>query len=151
MSEAYDLFGHHRQRAKGIAGEREVRRMLDVREIQYDWMGYEDQRYRHQRADILTNEYAIEVKRREKGGFLSEWWAQACFAAKHHGKRPAVAYRFDRNKWRIRVEVRTMNGCELIGDLALEDWADTLASDRPSGKTISPDVLSSVSRKRKTV
>ena len=126
MSEAYDLFSHHRQRSKGMAGEREVRKILESNGVKHKWMGYEDQRYRQAKADIVTPHYAIEIKRREKGGFLSEWWAQASKAADHYGLRPAVAYRFDRHKWRVRVDVRTINGCELIGDLSLDDWAATL-------------------------
>ena len=126
MSEVLDLFSHHRQRAKGIKGEREVRKVLENHGVAYKWMGYEDQRYHGAKADVITPHYAIEIKRREKGGFLSEWWAQASTAAAKYGLRPAVAYRFDHKKWRVRVVVRTINGCEVIGDLSLDDWAETL-------------------------
>lgn len=47
--------------------------------------------------------WAIEVKRHESG-FRSEWWEQAKAQALHNGNcMPALAYRANRQPWRIRV------------------------------------------------
>ena len=117
MSTTENLFGYHRQRAKGTKGEREVRDLLDKYGIEHEWMDYEAQRFEDAKADILTDEFAIEVKRYGKGRFDSQWWAQASAAARHWNRRAAVVYRFDHNEWRMRLEIDGLQA-----DVRFEDW-----------------------------
>ena len=113
-----NLFKHHRQRAKGIGGEREVRKLLDDHGVEHVWHDHEAQRFGGAKADITTSLYAIEVKRYgDRSEFKYEWWRQATVAAGHHGLHPAVVYRFDRHEWRMRL---MLNG--LLADVAFEDW-----------------------------
>ena len=104
------------QRAKGIGGEREVRRLLNKHGIAHQWMGWREQ-LDGAAADIVTDVHAIEVKRRKQGPFLADWWRQAQRAADKWGRRPAVVYRFDRQPWRMRL---TLEG--LQADVLFDDW-----------------------------
>ena len=112
-----NLFGYHRQRSKGRKGERDVCAMLEAHGIVHDWQGYEDQRYESAGADILTAGMAIEVKRRADGPFLADWWRQAVDAGRKWNRQPAVVYRFDRQKWRMRLML-----AGLLADVSFEDW-----------------------------
>lgn len=51
------------------------------------------------------NRYAIEVKRYRQptDGLISDWWHQACQQAKEINRTPLVAFRGDRQPWRIIV------------------------------------------------
>ena len=91
-------------KAKGSGGEREVRRILDTHEVNHVWHGWGDQRSEGGLADIETDRFCIEVKRRAKGPFKAEWLDQAERAASKAGKKPAVVFRFDYGRrWRVRV------------------------------------------------
>ena len=118
-----DIFKAHRSKAKGSSGEREVRKLLDAHGVNHVWYCYADQRWTGGLPDIETDNFAIEVKRYATGGFLAAWWEQAERAAEKSGKRPAVAYRYDHRKWRVRVHAVPQFGSDMmIADLPFEEW-----------------------------
>ena len=119
-------------RAKGIGGEREVRRLLEDYGIAYQWNGYAAQRAPGATPDVETERYAIEVKRRREGTFQDAWWLQARIAADALLLTPAVVYRFVRKKWRIRTLMRLDHANKrLIADAAFEDWLEAAQKTIP--------------------
>lgn len=94
-------------RTKGAAGEREVAAML------FDELGLRfsrDLRQTQQRelGDLVCEDaafpFTLEVKRYASGWDCRDAWeAQAQTAAHKAGKHPAVAFRFDRQEWRVRI------------------------------------------------
>ena len=53
--------------------------------------------------DLLIGEaWAVEIKRGERLR-LAEWWTQACAQAADHSRWPALAYRQNRQPWRVLV------------------------------------------------
>lgn len=92
------------QRRKGKAGELELARLL--REL----LGVELTRHlmqsREGGGDLLgLSGWSLEVKRAVRPR-LSEWWEQTCQQSEATGCRPALAYRLDRQPWRVVVALR---------------------------------------------
>ncbi len=93
-------------RNKGAGGERELARLLA------DELGTEITRNlvqaREGGADLIGVEgWAVECKRaaRVTPGLLRAWWAQAEQQADRVASRPALAFRGDREPWRIAVRL----------------------------------------------
>ena len=90
------------QRRKGAAGEREFLRELGS-ELG-DCLTRNLQQTREGGADCLcVRGWAIEVKRQEA---LSRpaWWRQACEQAERAGAQPMLAYRRNREPWRVWIK-----------------------------------------------
>ena len=103
-------------RTKGASGEREVARILA------DELGIQMVRNlaqaRNGGSDLIgLPGWSVEVKRAKAvtAGMVGEWWSQAEAQAIREGKRPALAYRADRQPWRVAVR---------LGDLipSLPSW-----------------------------
>lgn len=103
-------------RTKGASGEREVARILA------DELGIQMVRNlaqaRNGGSDLIgLPGWSVEVKRAKAvtAGMVGEWWTQAEAQAIREGKRPALAYRADRQPWRVALR---------LGDLipALPHW-----------------------------
>lgn len=101
-----------KSRRKGATGEREFINLLKdylgdrtiARNLEQCRQGGSDVAEGEQK--ILAN-WAIEIKRAAKPT-LSAWWDQAERQAE--GKTPALAYRLDRQPWRVRVPLHALNG-----------------------------------------
>ena len=110
-------------RAKGRAGEREVRKILEERRIAHHWNDYVTQRYTPgATCDVVALGYAMEIKRYAHPPFKNAWWKQAQKSASRIGQLPAVVYRFDRMQWQICTELRTEAGRRIIAHADFEDW-----------------------------
>lgn len=90
-------------RTKGASGEREFINLLK------DYLGDIDikrnlnQYQQSNESDIKGfDDFAIEVKRC-KSASLNSWWSQAERQAQAVNKVPVLAYRLDRQQWRVRV------------------------------------------------
>jgi hypothetical protein len=75
---------------------------------------------------------AVEVKRyaATPPGSLAAWWGQACRQAEAVGLWPALAYRGDRQPWRVRLPLAALrpdfpywDGGDLTADLHLAGFA----------------------------
>lgn len=92
------------QRRKGADGERELARLL--RESLGAGVFRNLDQPRQGGADLLgIAGWAIEVKRATRPA-LAAWWSQACAQADALACRPALAYRLDRQPWRVVVALR---------------------------------------------
>lgn len=92
------------QRRKGKDGELELARLLR------EYLGVNVTRNlmqsREGGADLLgIPGWALEVKRAARPR-LSEWWLQTCQQADVVGRKPALAYRLNRQPWRVVVALR---------------------------------------------
>lgn len=101
-------------RDKGARFEREIAKELE------DQLGIKfkrdlDQYRASNRGDLIADcegfPFLIETKVRAKGNFEQAWWEQAYSAALATNQRPAVVYRFDRQKTRVRIEMRAAVEC----------------------------------------
>ncbi len=105
------------QRRKGRAAEQELSRLLS------EQLGIRMARNlaqtRDPGADLVLPGWSLEVKRAARPR-LAEWWQQTLTQAEQAGTRPALAYRLDRQPWRVVVR--------------LADLADNL-STQPDGLT----------------
>ncbi|MDG4595873.1 MAG: hypothetical protein P9F75_09315 [Candidatus Contendobacter sp.] len=89
---------------KGKEGERELTRLL--RELLGADVARNLMQSRDGGADLLgLPGWALEVKRAARAR-LSEWWLQTCQQAEAAGLRPALAYRLDRQPWRVVIALR---------------------------------------------
>ena len=119
-----------KSRNKGKGYEYEIAREL------YDQLGITfvrelDQTREKHLGDLVTNDcdfpFVLECKRR-KSGVDSAWWDQVCAAAEYAGgdKMPALFYRLDRQKTRVRVPVQALTYLTffvMAGDIAEKhDW-----------------------------
>lgn len=89
---------------KGKAGERELAGLLR------EHLGIEVTRNlvqaRSGGSDLLgLPGWALEVKRAARPA-LAAWWRQTCEQAEAVGERPALAYRLDRQPWRVVLALR---------------------------------------------
>lgn len=95
------------QRNKGARAENQLASMLS------DDLGMEIKRSlgqpRDGGADILIGPYAVQVKHAAKAQIKS-WWQQTCADAAKCKRIPVLAYKINRQGWRIRMRMR-----ELIG------------------------------------
>lgn len=92
------------QRRKGKAGELELARLL--RELLGVELTRNLMQSREGGGDLLgLSGWAIEVKRAARAR-LADWWEQTCQQAETAGCRPALAYRLDRQPWRVVVALR---------------------------------------------
>lgn len=78
--------------------------------------------------------FAVEVKRyaTAKPGDLLCWWVQACRQATAAGKLPLLAYRLDRQEWRVRMplealEPRLSDAWEHSMEVSFESFLSLLA------------------------
>ena len=88
---------------KGHAGERELARLLT------EALGRSVERNVDQAraggADLLlTDLYAIQVKRQQDLA-LATWWRQTVRDAARHELRPALAYRQNRQPWQVVIRL----------------------------------------------
>lgn len=107
-------------RAKGAAGEREFAKALNeelgvllVRNLEQSRDGGHDllvADHGHPLASRL-NRFAFEVKRYAtvSPALLRQWWGQAVQQAERADKLPALAYRADREPWRVVIPLRAVN------------------------------------------
>lgn len=94
-------------RRKGLDGERELVRLLRVH------LGEAVVRNlsqcREGGCDLLgIAGWAVECQRAGKHPRLGQWWAQAVTQAETARLKPALAYRLDRQPWRVRVGLGTL-------------------------------------------
>lgn len=122
-------------RAKGASGEREFAKLV------HQHLGVELRRNLEQSrqgghdlvaigADPISralDAYAIEVKRYAAitPAMMAEFWSQAEAQAARASKTPALAYRRDREEWRVCVPLRALNGG--FGDWPGFEWTATLS------------------------
>lgn len=107
-------------RSKGAHGEREFAKALHeelgvtlARNLEQSRQGGHDLLIvdnGHALADRL-NRFAFEVKRHRqaKPGMIRQWWEQAVSQAQNADKLPALAYRADREPWRVVIPLRAVN------------------------------------------
>lgn len=123
-------------RAKGAGGEREFSRLV------LEHLGVELRRNLEQSRqgghDLTApgndpvsralDAYAFEVKRYRQisPAMVVKFFEQAQEQADRAGKIPALAYREDRQEWRLVVPLRTING-EVFGEWAGIEWTCTLS------------------------
>lgn len=104
--------GKINSRAKGKSAERELINILKAHLPQYaNDLERNLEQTRNGGHDILgLPGWAIEVKRYAKvtQGDLIGFWSQACEQARKDGGRPALAYRLDRQDWRVIVRAMDM-------------------------------------------
>lgn len=99
-------------RRKGSAAERELAGIL------HDLLGIRFERNLSQPRggghdldpEAAAFPFAIEVKRHRTitDANLRQWWPQAVLQAKTAGRHPALAYRADRQPWRVVVPLHTI-------------------------------------------
>jgi Holliday junction resolvase len=113
------------QRTKGSAGERELARLIDehlgvrlVRNLEQSRRGGHDLTLADAEdpnpvARVLAR-YAVEVKRYATASpaLIRQWWSQAVEQALRASLTPCLAYREDRQDWRVVLPL-----CELTADL----------------------------------
>lgn len=129
-------------RQKGAAAEREFCRAIHdalgvrfVRNLEQSRGGGHDlvvaEGQGAPNAEALDR-YAIEVKRYSKAtiGLLSGWWGQACRQAGAVNKVPLLAYREDRQPWKVVMPLWHLRASERRDDV---DWMVTLAFDDFAG------------------
>ena len=101
---------------KGKTGEREFCKWLD------DHLGLDASRNLDQSreggADVITDDFMFEVKRRETLD-LKSWWMQVKKAAKGTDKVPIVCYRQNRKQWQFLIPA-TYIGLD-VGYIHLEE------------------------------
>lgn len=94
---------------KGASAEREFAKLLEqhtgitsVRNLEARRTGGHDLL---PEPDSLLDEYAFEVKRYATvtDGLIAGWWQQAVRQAETAGKVPCLAYRADRQSWRVML------------------------------------------------
>ena len=92
------------QRRKGASGERELAGLL--RELLGVDVTRNLMQARQGGADLLgVTGWALEVKRAARPR-LTAWWLQACQQAEAVRLKPALAYRLDRQPWRVVLALR---------------------------------------------
>jgi hypothetical protein len=87
-------------RDKGARGERECLGLLS--ELIGTDLARNLAQTRDAGADNIETDWALEIKRQETAR-PAEWWRQAVEQAEAAGKIPALAYRGNRQAWRVRV------------------------------------------------
>ena len=92
------------QRTKGASGERELVRLLRD-QLGDDTITRNLDQVRDGGGDILLQEWVIEVKRCRRASF-GTWWRQA--VAQAGDRQPALAYRLDRQPWRVRIPLAAL-------------------------------------------
>lgn len=118
-------------RRKGASGEREFARALDdllgvklARNLEQSRRGGHDliapEEATGPVAEALAR-LAVEIKRYAAvtPGSLATWWSQACRQAEDVGLLPCLAYRPDRQPWRVRLPLACVRP-----DLFPVVWAD---------------------------
>lgn len=122
-------------RAKGACAERELARLIEehlnvpmARNLEQSRSGGHD--LIAPGADPVSralDAYAIEVKRYAAitPAMLAGFWSQAEAQAARASKTPALAYRRDREEWRLVVPLRALNGG--FGDWPGFEWTATLS------------------------
>ena len=95
------------QRNKGSRAELQFASMLS------DSLGFEIKRTLGQArdggADIMLGPYAVQVKHAAKAQVKS-WWQQTCTDAAKCKRVPVLAYKINRQGWRIRVRMQDLMG-----------------------------------------
>lgn len=95
------------QRTKGAAAERQFANMLT------DDLGVSVKRALDQTreggADIVLGIFAIQVKHAAKAAIKS-WWQQTVTDAHKAKKIPVLAYKINRQGWRIRMRMKEVVG-----------------------------------------
>lgn len=95
------------QRTKGARAENQLASMLS------DDLGFDIKRTLGQArdggADILLGFMAIQVKHAAKAN-IKAWWQQTCADAAKCKKAPVLAYKINRQGWRIRMRMREVIG-----------------------------------------
>lgn len=115
-------------RAKGANGEREVAQEL-FRELGVNFRRNLEQYQTSDHGDLSADDpdfpFLIEVKRRATGWTCAPAWeAQAIRAAQKVKKHPAIIYRYDRQKWRVRIYMDAVS--EAIGNpKPSTQWVET--------------------------
>jgi hypothetical protein len=118
-------------REKGAAAEREFARLI------FDHLGVELRRNLEQSrsgghdllpvgegpVSLALDAYAIEVKRYREitPAMLAGFWRQADEQAARADRFPALAYRADRQEWRVLLPLRCLNG-DVFGPWDGIDW-----------------------------
>ena len=118
-------------RAKGATGEREFARALEeligiklVRNLEQSRRGGHDLIPPQDAAGPVAEalgRLAVEVKRYASApsGSVSKWWLQAVGQGEAVNLWPALAYRADRQPWRVRLPLAAVRG-----DLFAVAWED---------------------------
>jgi hypothetical protein len=118
-------------REKGAAAEREFARLI------FDHLGVELRRNLEQSrsggydllpvgegpVSLALDAYALEIKRYREftPAMLAGFWSQAEAQARRAARLPALAFRADRQEWRILLPLHTLNA-EAFGPWNGIDW-----------------------------
>jgi Holliday junction resolvase len=115
-----------RNRQRGQEGEREIANLLT------DVLGYKVNRLlgqeRDKGADILTQPYRWEIKRRKRIGLIYEWLEEAQKSLQNESERPVIAFRADGKGWLVAMPIE-----EAI-KLMREEIHETNVKSREAGK-----------------
>lgn len=106
-------------RNKGAAGEREFANVIQnelgvslIRNLEQSRSGGHDLIIQGECSiSARLNRFAIEVKRYRQAtdGLISEWWQQTIEQAERANKTPLLAFRGDRQQWRIVIPLREVS------------------------------------------
>jgi Holliday junction resolvase len=126
------------QRTKGASGERELANLIHLhlgvrlaRNLEQSRRGGHDLIPHPEDTGPVAQElarFAIEVKRHAKAtpALLRDWWTQATEQARRAGLVPCLAYREDRQEWRVVLPLSALQpslepweGHEWTADLSL--------------------------------
>ena len=110
------------QRRKGGEGERELVRHL--RDLLGEDVARNLDQPRAGGGDVLLMAWSVEVKRAKQAS-LGPWWAQAVSQAEGVGRWPALAYRLDRQPWRVRVPLLALT--DAAGPVEALEWTVELS------------------------
>lgn len=95
------------QRTKGARAENKLASMLS------DDLGLDIKRTLGQArdggADIVLGPFAIQVKHAARP-CLKDWWQQTCADAAKCKRQPVLAYKINRQGWRIRMRMKEVRG-----------------------------------------
>lgn len=130
------------QRAKGAHGERELSALLHqhlgirlLRNLEQSRAGGHDLVVDPEASGAVADalgRYAIECKRysRATPALLRQWWTQTREQAQRAGLTPCLAYRADRQDWRVVLPLATLcptlsvwDDIELTADVSLVGFA----------------------------
>ncbi|MDD5036675.1 MAG: hypothetical protein PHE55_18200 [Methylococcaceae bacterium] len=123
-------------RDKGATGEREFARLLHehlgvklVRNLEQSRSGgYDLEAEGKDPTAEALGRFAIECKRyaATTPGSIAKWWGQAVQQAHDAERIPALAYRADRQEWRVTLPLSVLDS-ETFGDWQGIEWTAALS------------------------
>lgn len=121
---------------KGKAGEREFCKWIEDN-LEFVAKRNLDQ-WREGGADVVTDDFMFEVKRREVLD-LKSWWMQVKKAVKGTDKIPVVCYRQNRKKWQFLISAEYIGldkGFVHLEEAVFKQWALEIVKGRGESQPI---------------